>query len=77
MFVTYALDSLAYLIWNPRSKCLVLSRNVDCDELAVAGSTVMWERTSSNNKSGDDSDDGGGGVVHPHLDSFDSESGEQ
>ncbi len=75
MLVVYAIDSPAYLIWNPRTKRLVRSRNVDFDELAGAGSTVMGERTSSNNKSGDDSDDDGGGVVHSHRDSFDSKSG--
>ena len=77
MFVGYALDSPVYLIWNPRTKRLVRSCNVEFNELAVAGSTVMGERTSSNNKSGDDSNDDGGGVVQPHRDSFDNESGEQ
>ncbi len=77
MLVVYAIESPAYLIWNPRTKRLVRTRNVDFDELAAAGYTVMGERNSSNNKSGDDSEDDGGGVVHPHRDSFDSESGEQ
>ncbi len=57
VFVGNVLESLAYLNWNPRTKRLVRSRNVDFDELAAAGSTVRGERTLSNNKSGDDSED--------------------
>jgi hypothetical protein len=69
VFIGHTLDSPAYLIWIPRRKRLVHSRNVDFDELADASSTIMGERTSSNNNSGDDLDDDGGGGVYPHRDS--------
>ena len=39
VFMGNALDSQAYLVWNPRTKRLVCSRNVEFGELAVVSST--------------------------------------
>ena len=74
VFVGYALDSPAYLIWNPRTRRLVRSRNVVFDELISAGSTVMGERMPLLHDCCDDSDDDGGATVQLIGDSL---SGEQ
>jgi hypothetical protein len=41
LFVGYALDSPVYLVWNPRTRRLVRSRNVKFYELAVVSSSFM------------------------------------
>ena len=64
VFVGYALDSLAYLIWNPTTQRLVRSRNVVFDELSAASFAVMGERRMPLlHDNCDDSDDDGGAAV--------------
>jgi hypothetical protein len=64
MSVGYTLDSLAYLIWNPRTRRLVRSRKVVFDELSIVGSTVMGEsRMPLLHVYCDDSDDDDGAAM--------------
>ncbi len=65
VFAGYALDSPSYLIWIPRTRRMVRSRNVVFDELFAASSTVMRERRMSllHVNCDDLYDDGGAAVI--------------
>jgi hypothetical protein len=78
VFVGYALDTPAYLFWNPRTQRLVRSRNVKFDELAVVSSTVMGGKMQSLHENDYDSDAyDHGATVQPYEDQASSQSGEQ
>jgi hypothetical protein len=75
VFVGYALDSPAYLAWNPTTRRMVRSRNVEFDELATVGSIVIGKRFF--HETSEDSDNNDGATVKPREDTADSQSGEQ
>jgi hypothetical protein len=56
VFMGYALDPPAYLVWNPRTQRLVRSRNLKFDELAVVSSTIMGKKMQSLHENDYDSD---------------------
>ncbi len=66
VFVGYALNSPTYLVWNPRTRRLVRSRNVELDGLATMGSIVMGERSFY--ETSEDSDNDDRATVQPHED---------
>ncbi len=75
VFVGYALDSPAYLLWNLKTRRLVRSRIVELNERAVVGSTVIGERMSTLHKDKDYDDNDDVAEPIPHEESSDSQSG--
>jgi hypothetical protein len=69
VFVGYALDSPAYLVWNLKTWRLIRSRNVEFNELVVLGSTVMGGRMSTFHEDKDDDDDDDVASPKPHEES--------
>ncbi len=70
VFVGYALDSPTYLVWNPTTRRLVRSHNVEFDELEIVGSIVMGERFF--HETSEDSDNDDGATIQPHKSTADS-----
>ena len=47
IFVSYAADSPVWLVYNPRTRRVERSRNVDFDEMALMGSVSVGEKAPS------------------------------